>query len=140
MATWDIMPTLMDIAGVEVKNHVMDGVSIYPLLQGREMDRDKPLCYWFYSRGVTDKIHQEHSSGDGPKGRKGAESKHLDNPEVIPAADPGWTTIIDGKWKLHKGGGGKGAGKKSGGPELYDIFADPGETENVAAQQPEIVK
>ena len=61
-------------------------------------------------------------------GRKGAESKHLEHPDVIPAADPGWTAIIDGKWKLHR----KPGAKKEAPTQLYDIHTDPGETENVA--------
>ena len=114
----------------------MDGVSIYPLLQGKEMVREKPLSFWFYSRSQTDKIHRQHSAGAGPRGPKGAESKHLDNPDVIPAANPGWTAIIDGKWKLHQIPG----AKKEAPTQLYDIHTDPGETNNIAAQHPEVVK
>lgn len=135
-ATWDIMPTLLDVTGVSVRNRVMDGVSIYPLLQGKKMVRQKPLRFWFYSRGQTDKIHRQHSTGAGPGGPKGAESKHLEHPEVIPAADPGWMAIIDGKWKLHQIPG----AKKEAPTQLYDIHTDPGETNNIAAQHPEVVK
>lgn len=131
VATWDIMHTLMDIAGVKVTNHVMDGVSFYPLLQGKKMEREQPLCYWFYRRGVTDKILMEYKPGTPKRG----ESKHLDNPEVIPEKDPGWTTIIDGKWKYHHN-----PPSNEGSHELYNIRTDPGETNNVASEHPEVVR
>jgi arylsulfatase A-like enzyme len=42
--------------------------------------------------------------------------------------------IRDGQWKLH------GSHRQRGEVELYDISADPGETHNLAADKPEIVK
>jgi arylsulfatase A-like enzyme len=130
VATWDIMPTLLDIAGVQVKNLVMDGVSFYPLLKGREMIREKPLCYWFYRRGVTDRILREHR----PDEARNSVSKHLLNPEIVPASDPGWSTIIDGEWKYHLYPVSDPTAR-----ELYNIHADPGETINLAARYPEVV-
>jgi hypothetical protein len=99
------------------------------------MPREKAMRWWFYSRSVTDKIYRLHSSGDEPLRPKGAEGKHLDRPEVVLEADPGWTTIIEGKWKLHKLSG----SKREEEIQLYDIFADPGETRNMAGQNPQIV-
>lgn len=42
--------------------------------------------------------------------------------------------IRDGNWKLH------GSHRKKGEVELYDIAADPGEQDNLAAQRPDIVR
>ncbi|MFT3920910.1 MAG: sulfatase-like hydrolase/transferase [Myxococcales bacterium] len=42
--------------------------------------------------------------------------------------------IRDGQWKLH------GSNRRRGEVELYDIIADPGETRNLAAEKPDIVK
>lgn len=43
-------------------------------------------------------------------------------------------TIRDGQWKLHH------ANRKRGESELYDVVADPGEKNNLAAQHPDIAQ
>lgn len=135
--TWDIMPTLMDIVGVDVKNRELDGISILPVLQGKETERSKPLLFWFYARAIVSKIAAEHDplfSADELGGASGWKS--LKTPSVVPQTHPGWTTIIEGKWKLHQIAGSRK------GPEtlLYDIHADPGETNNLALENPEVVQ
>ena len=45
----DMLPTLCDLAGIEVpKDRVIDGVSIRSLLEGKDFVRDKPLFWFFY--------------------------------------------------------------------------------------------
>jgi arylsulfatase A-like enzyme len=47
--------------------------------------------------------------------------------------------VRSGKWKLHlRGAGGKGKGGSE--PALYDLEADRGESKDLAAQHPEVVK
>ena len=46
----DYLPTVCDIAGVPLPaNRKLDGTSIWPALQGRPVDRNVPL-YWFFYR------------------------------------------------------------------------------------------
>lgn len=45
----DMLPTICDIVGVDVPaDRAIDGVSLWPLFQGGDLERDTPL-YWFYS-------------------------------------------------------------------------------------------
>lgn len=45
----DILPTLADIVGAKLPDsRTIDGVSLLPALQGKPLQREKPL-YWFYS-------------------------------------------------------------------------------------------
>lgn len=49
----DVLPTLCDIAGVQVPHdRPIDGVSVLPLVQGKELKRDVPL-YWRYDRAIS---------------------------------------------------------------------------------------
>ena len=46
----DYLPTVCDIAGIPIPaDRAIDGTSIWPLLQGRSIRRQKPL-YWFFYR------------------------------------------------------------------------------------------
>lgn len=48
----DLLPTLCDLAGAGLPTNVtLDGVSIRPVLEGRAMQRTKPL-YWQYDRAI----------------------------------------------------------------------------------------
>ncbi len=62
-------------------------------------------------------------------------------PPVVHHSISGRFAIRDGRWKLclcaGSGGWSKGRGTES--PQLYDMAADPGETTNLAAANPEIV-
>ena len=43
---YDVMPTLLELAQIQKPSHiVLDGTSIVPLLQGKKLQREKPL-YW----------------------------------------------------------------------------------------------
>jgi|SRR5690554_2103817 len=45
--TSDIYPTLLDIAGIELKEEeVVDGISLLPLVDERLNSRDEPLAFW----------------------------------------------------------------------------------------------
>lgn len=46
----DVLPTLCELAGIDVpKDRTLDGLSIAPLLKGKEFRRDKPL-FWHFIR------------------------------------------------------------------------------------------
>lgn len=76
-----------------------------------------------------------------------SEDKPIRGPVVIPSSG-GFMTIRAGRWKLINGlgSGGFSAPNKiktsPGGPagQLYDLAADPGETNNLWQQRPEIVE
>jgi arylsulfatase A-like enzyme len=40
----DVFPTILDIAGIDLPQYrVLDGISILPSIQGKELNRKKPL-------------------------------------------------------------------------------------------------
>jgi N-acetylgalactosamine-6-sulfatase len=64
-------------------------------------------------------------------GGEHARSKPLFWKTSNPRADVG---LRDGRWKLHW------SARKRGETELYDVAADPGETRNLAADHPDVVR
>ena len=97
----DFYPTLLDISGADVtKSSVMDGVSLVPVLQGKEM-KERAL-FWHYP--------------------------HYGNQGGAPAA-----AIRRGEYKLIEWFEGDRV-------ELFNVVADLGEQQDLAAQQPELVK
>ena len=108
----DVLPTLVKLAGGEVPtDRVIDGKDIWPLLAGQT--KQSPHEALFYFRGTR------------------------------------LEAVRCGPWKLaivHQAGGmGKGQTKKKDAaeeslPTLYNLDTDIGETTNVAAQNPDVVK
>ena len=109
----DIFPTLAELAGAKVPDDVaakLDGRSLVPLLKD-------PGAPW------PDRYVFTHI-GRWPKG-KAAESKYAG----CSIRSPRYNMVSPGK-----GGGGDAKW------ELYDLKADPGETRNIAAECPDVVK
>jgi arylsulfatase A-like enzyme len=116
-ATIDILPTLAKLAGAELPKHKIDGLDIWPLLAGAEGARSPHEAYYFYWE------------------------RHLQ-------------AVRSGQWKLHfphdyrtldgkaGGTGGKPAPYAQGKTELalYELDNDSGETRNVVAQNPDVVR
>jgi arylsulfatase A-like enzyme len=131
-STSDMMPTLIDLLGIEIKTPKFDGISLLPLLRGREMaERSRPMPFWRASpRAREVGNNPSHFPEDQLKGWW-RESKC---PVVkIPKTDGfrGHSAWLDGRWKLHNTGKGY---------ELYNLEVDPAESENVAERYPEVVK
>ena len=107
----DVMPTLLEAAGVPTPEGVrLDGRSLLPLLEGR-------AATW-PDRTLILQAHR----GDRP----------------VPTHN---IAVRSQRWKLvHPSGFGRET-MPAGTPfELYDVPADPGETNNQAATQPEMVR
>ncbi len=107
----DVMPTLLDAAGVALPAGLrLDGRSFLPLLEGGAVDwPDRHL------------VLQTHR-GDVP----------------VPFHN---AAIRNQRWKLvHPSGAGRETMPQNIPYELYDLAADPGEHHNRAAEQPEIVR
>jgi arylsulfatase len=119
--TIDILPTLAEILQVDLPPNKIDGMSILPLIVNKENAKNPHKAYFFY-------YHRNELQG---------------------------MVTADGKWKLyfpHKYRSLEGRpGGKDGIPvlynnnipmglELYDLENDISETQNVAAQYPEVVE
>ena len=126
--TLDIMPTLMDLLGITLENRELDGMSLLPLLQGKEMDnRPVPLSFWRESTGKSNET--KYTEED----LIGWWRPFICPTHTTPRTEDfgGWSAWIEGKWKLHH------FKKKY---QLYDLDADPAETNDLAAQRPEVVQ
>ena len=105
----DMMPTLLEAAGVALPTGIkLDGRSILPLLEGRAMDWPDRTF-----------VFQSH---------RGNRPSPLHN-----------MTVLTQRWKLVRPSGhGRETAPNDAPFELYDIGADPMESNNLAAAQPDV--
>jgi choline-sulfatase len=109
----DVMPTLLDLTATRAEG-IMQGVSVVPLTKGMPLNRKQPVMS---SRFRYANVRPTN---------------------FVPENQTGTIARIDSQWKLIT----RDQPQKSGLPEveLYDRRLDPGETRNLAAQRPDIVK
>ncbi len=115
--TIDIFPTLAKLSGAPLPKHKIDGMDIWPLISGQPNAKSPHEAFYFYW------VQALHAV------RAGKWKLHFPHPYNSLAGKPGGT-------------GGKpvrGEPKKTE-LALYDMEKDPGETTNVAEQNPEVVR
>ena len=107
----DVMPTLLEAAGVTFPNdHPFDGRSILPLLKGERVD--------WPNRSLVLQIH---------RGNEPIPLHHI--------------AVREQRWKLVHPTGFRHDKMPENVPlELYDMVADPGETNNLYEKRPEIAR
>lgn len=111
--TWDVLPTFCDAAGASTGGAKLDGISLRPLLQGGTLQREHAL-YWgtWAGRGRA-----QYALRDGPW-------KLLAGAEPLPV-DRTVQDHIKHAELVHY--------------ELYRVTDDPGETRDLAAEEPEVL-
>ena len=144
--TSDIFPTVLEMAGVQVsQQRPLDGISLLPLLTGKVQAREKPIGFWNYpigGNGVNSKIWMAELLAEQKQGREPSDPGriHPRAGEVIKKYPldqfPGHAAWLEGNWKLHRIED-KVSAKVSW--ELYDLAADPKETQDLMASQSERV-
>jgi len=126
--TSDIMPTLLDLLGLELPDRPIDGISLRPLIEGKMTTRPRPIGFWKYPH----KTQQENRPWMDPDRLKGTTPtakrdsiQFLNFHHPIPLTEnfPGEAAWMDNQYKLVTDG------KKT---ELFDIVADPLEKKNLA--------
>ena len=143
--TSDIYPTLLDIAGVRMRNQPpLDGISLVTLLEGRMKSRPKPMGFWDHPTGGISTPSKKWMASLYEAQQAG---KRVDDPSRLRLdagkitkqypedSFPGHSAWLDWPWKLHR------IEKK--GPikfELYNLADDPQESNDCAAAQPERAK
>jgi len=115
----DLLPTILDAVGVAAPPN-LPGLDLLPLLRdGQPLARDT-IYGEAFAHDIVD----------------------LENPEATLL----YRWAIEGKWKLlltYDGEAGRHANsypRAERRPQLYDLFADPHETTNLAAKHPEVVE
>ncbi len=144
--TCDIYPTLLEIAGVTVKNQpVLDGVSLVPLIQGEPQTRKRPMGFWNYPiQGIStpsdawmqELLAAQQKGNDLPPHEANQQAGELPGLADADRNFPGHAAWIDGDWKLHRI-----ADKQQHVTwELYDLAADPAEENDLLATEPKRVE
>lgn len=141
--TVDIYPTLLEIAGVEIRNQPpVDGISIMPLIDGRMESRPSPMGFWDYpSKGqpvrsaeLLKELAQEHAAGRvAPAAEKPPYQTGRLNEKYSESELPGHAAWIDGSYKLHRIPGELGRFEYL----LFDLAKDPEEKNDLIDQEPE---
>ncbi len=136
--TCDIYPTLLEIAGVRVKDQpVLDGVSLVPLIDGKMDARPRPMGFWDYpikgistpsAKWMSDLLKAQQAGGDLEPHASSQKAAQLPDPPYPLDEFPGHAAWVDGDWKLHR------IANKTGDVtwELYNLANDPGEETDLA--------
>jgi len=141
-ATYDIYPTLLELAGVTVeKQPPLDGISLVPLLDGKMKERPKPLGFWSYpapgfrtpSKEWMDDLYAAQQAGREPAdpARLFADAGKIKT-RVPLDQFPGHAAWLDNSWKLHRIENQKDHNVKC---ELYDLAADTKEANDLSERE-----
>ena len=115
--TIDVLPTVAKLIGASLPQHPIDGRDIWPLIANEADAKSPQEAYYFYWGNELQAVRS-------------------------------------GSWKLHFAHGYRSLGNRSGGKDgvpakydnltieqsLFNLESDPGETQNVANQHPEVVQ
>ncbi len=139
--TCDIYPTLLEIAGVAIeKQPVLDGISLVPLIDGREAPRPRPMGFWDYRAGgistpsakwMADLLAAQQAGEDLAPHESSLRAAQLPNPAYPLDRFTGHAAWIDGDWKLHRIAAPRGEPRW----ELYNLAVDRTEKSDVAADE-----
>lgn len=116
---WDLLPTLADVAGIEISRGVQ-GRSVWPVVTGAD-----------YPEAEFDSVYLEYGGGGIPYTKADADHVDASNRQVARAHVKRGARM--GDWKLVH----DTAGRHSF--ELYNMAEDPEELRDVADRHPETV-
>lgn len=139
--TCDIYPTLLEIAGVKLSNqHVIDGISLVPLLDGKMEKRQQPIGFWQYPGGgkvvpsneLMLELFEKQKTGDMSVDSSKLELNAGEIKKIYPVdIFPGHAAWLDWPYKLHRiqdtGGGIK--------TELYKLDNDSLEENDLSGKE-----
>ena len=125
--TWDMLmsidlfPTIAKLAGAPLPEHKIDGLDVWPIITRQPGAKNPHTAYWFYYQvNALEAV----TTGDG--------AWKLQLPHTY--------QTLAGKPPGHDGLPAPYSHRKVEREELYDLVHDLGETTDVAAQHPDIVK
>lgn len=141
--TSDIYPTLLEIVGVKVDHQpVLDGTSLWPLLQGGPDTRAKPIGFWRSPGGgliANSAVWMKELYDEQQAGRESANPERI-HPDAASIKNlfpldhfPGHAAWLDRGWKLHRI---ESKGNTAPTWELYNLSDDDREATNLADREP----
>lgn len=136
--TSDIYPTLLDIAGIKIKNQPpLDGISLNTLIDNKMKSRPEPIGFWDYPAGgistpskkwMTELLEAQKTDTHPDQSRLRLDAGDI---KKFPEDDfSGHAAWLDWPWKLHRI-----ENNKSLKMELYNLSKDPQEANDLAKQQ-----
>jgi len=146
--TSDIFPTLCDLLGLRLPDRPLDGVSLKGAIDGEMSGRDRPICFWDYETGheihagLEPYIEPELQKGTTPlvkklDGRLTRDFRNLHHPTITASDFRGSRAILDHRYKLViQDSSGEGPLSR----ELFDLYNDPAEKEDLIEKMPEIAR
>ena len=144
--TSDIYPTLLEIAAAGVENQPpLDGISLLPLIEGKQNRRQSPMGFWDYTASgigtpsaqwMGELLKAQQAGGDLPPHESSQKAALLPKTKYSNSDFPGHAALIDGDWKLHRIEDQK---KDAVTWELYDLGSDPAETNDLLQHQAAVV-
>ena len=126
--TSDIMPTLLDLLGLDLPDRPIDGISLRPLIEGQMTTRPQPIGFWKYPHKSQQKnrpwMDPDRLKGTTPTAKRDSiQFLNFHHPKPLTENFSGQAAWMDNRYKLVTDG------KKS---ELFDIIADPLEKKDLA--------
>ena len=140
----DVFPTLCDIVGQPLPKRPLDGISLTVLFDGELQNRPEPIKFWnARPRGepLQPYIDEELQKGTTPLAKLmgGVATRNFKNyhhPDIQEEDFSGARAILDNQFKLVIHDGHAGEPKR----ELYDVLADPAESENLFEDHQDIAQ
>ena len=146
--TSDILPTICDLADIEIPSRPMDGISIVRLIDGDMSQRPTPICFWRYNseRLITTGLAKAKpyfsvtlQEGTTPlvkylEGKLTRSFKNYHQPATTEEDYAGMRAIVDNRYKLVIDGDGDDR------IELFDLINDRAEKSNLVDSEPDVAE
>lgn len=142
-STGDLLATVADLAGADLPDRPIDGISLAPLFHGSVTERTEPIFFWEFdgrtvqNRGGEPYVDPSLQEGTTPlvkmmDGKYTRTFRNLKHPIIRESDYGGELAVLDGSFKLVVNGEGDSS------LELFDVSRDPYETTNLVEQKPEL--
>jgi arylsulfatase len=118
LMTIDMLPTIAHLIGGRLPDHKIDGLDISPLILGKTIASPHEVLWFYYGQNNLEALRSGKWKLELPRRYSSLNGR------------PGGRGGLPAKYET----------LTIGDPELFDLDADPGQNNNLAAQCPEVLK